>query len=549
MNRKFWQSWITRPLCLISIAVLVGEFTNPEIATAGTITSNDELLGQVDRYNETSETDSLEQVSSVSQLRDVSPTDWAYEALQSLVERYGCIAGYPNGTYRGNKSLSRYEFAAGLNACMNQIERLIASSESVMREDMDKMQRLAEEFQTELATLGTKVDNLEGRTKFLEDNQFSTTTKLTGEVVFGLAGVATGDDVNGNEIDKITILGNRTRLNLSSSFTGKDSLYLMLSAGNFPSFSETKGTFEGDLGFYQTSTNDNNNDIILQTLFYKFPVGDRTEVVVEGTGGISYDFTDTISFLDRYDDSASGAISLFGVRNPIYNQVVGAGVGVRSQLSDNFEVSLGYLTPTANSPNQGEGLFNGAYSAIGQITFKLEDSLKLGLTYVRGYNTLDTFTGSNRSNFLSFARNNFGASVPTNSDSYGVEASWQINKKIVLGAWGGYTKATTLSSLNGAIDRGSFDIWNAAVTLGFPDLLKEGNLGGIVVGVEPKVADSSVTDLGEDPDTSIHVEGFYQYKLSDNIAITPGLVWITAPDHNENNSDVVIGTIRTTFTF
>ena len=35
------------------------------------------------------------QVTSVSQLSDVQPTDWAFQALQSLVERYGCIAGYP----------------------------------------------------------------------------------------------------------------------------------------------------------------------------------------------------------------------------------------------------------------------------------------------------------------------------------------------------------------------------------------------------------------------------------------------------------------------
>ncbi|HBB32401.1 MAG TPA: hypothetical protein DC064_11540, partial [Cyanobacteria bacterium UBA9273] len=44
------------------------------------------------------------------------PGDWAYEALRSLVERYGCIAGYPDGTFRGNRAMTRYEFAAGLNA-------------------------------------------------------------------------------------------------------------------------------------------------------------------------------------------------------------------------------------------------------------------------------------------------------------------------------------------------------------------------------------------------------------------------------------------------
>jgi len=40
--------------------------------------------------------ESMSQVTSVSQLSEVKPTDWAFQALQSLVERYGCIAGYPN---------------------------------------------------------------------------------------------------------------------------------------------------------------------------------------------------------------------------------------------------------------------------------------------------------------------------------------------------------------------------------------------------------------------------------------------------------------------
>ena len=65
--------------------------------------------------------DALAQVTSVSQLSDVQPTDWAFQALQSLVERYGCIAGYPDGTYRGNRALTRYEFAAGLNACLDRV--------------------------------------------------------------------------------------------------------------------------------------------------------------------------------------------------------------------------------------------------------------------------------------------------------------------------------------------------------------------------------------------------------------------------------------------
>lgn len=87
---------------------------------------------------------SIEQVTSVSQLSDVQPTDWAFQALQSLVERYGCIAGYPDGTYRGNRALTRYEFAAGLNACLDRVNELIATATSDLarREYLTTIQRL-----------------------------------------------------------------------------------------------------------------------------------------------------------------------------------------------------------------------------------------------------------------------------------------------------------------------------------------------------------------------------------------------------------------------
>ena len=58
------------------------------------------------QVNNNGQEEIVSQVTSVSQLSDVQPNDWAFQALQSLVERYGCIAGYPNGTYRGNRALS-----------------------------------------------------------------------------------------------------------------------------------------------------------------------------------------------------------------------------------------------------------------------------------------------------------------------------------------------------------------------------------------------------------------------------------------------------------
>ncbi|MDY7024506.1 MAG: iron uptake porin, partial [Cyanobacteriota bacterium] len=130
------------------------------------------------------------QVNSVSQFRDVQPTDWAFQSLQSLVERYGCIAGYPNGTYRGNRALTRYEFAAGLNACLERVNELIATAANniVTRDDLATLQKLQEEFAAELATLRGRVDALESRTAAIEANQFSTTTKLSGITIVGIQG-------------------------------------------------------------------------------------------------------------------------------------------------------------------------------------------------------------------------------------------------------------------------------------------------------------------------------------------------------------------------
>ena len=174
------------------------------------------------QLNINNQQEGISQVTSVSQLSDVQPNDWAFQALQSLVERYGCVAGYPNATFRGNRALSRYEFAAGLNACLDRVNELIATATSdlVSKQDLATIQKLQEDFSAELATLKGRVDTVEAKTADLEANQFSTTTKLQGQVVAVVSGVASGNKVgNSNITSKNTTLGARTRLELVTSFT------------------------------------------------------------------------------------------------------------------------------------------------------------------------------------------------------------------------------------------------------------------------------------------------------------------------------------------
>jgi len=517
--------------------------------------SQSNSLEQINQYSaEGSDESAAGQVTSVSQLSDVRPTDWAFQALQSLVERYGCIAGYPDGTFRGNRAMTRYEFAAGLNACLDKVTELIKGTGNLAtKEDLASIQKLQEEFAAELATLRGRVDALEARTAELEANQFSTTTKLNGEVIFALTGIAGGDDANGKAADKTTALGSRVRLNFDTSFSGKDLLRTRLQVLNLGAFSTNNtNTAEGELRFNAGPFGTASNTVALDALLYQFPIGKSTTVILEANAGAADDFTNTVNpYFDG--DGGSGALSNFGTRNPIYYLTGGSGIALRHQFGEKIELSLGYLASNAANPTRGNGLFNGPYGGLAQLTFKPSDSIALGLTYVNSYNFV-TGTGSNASNFPRLGSFGFVGSsdLPVSSNSYGAEASWRLNRGFAIGGWAGYTNQRILSNLatsTGSVQRGDQKIWNWAVTLAFPDLLKEGNVAGILVGMEPRVTSSTNSTLPKDKDTSLHVEGFYQFKLSDNISVTPGLIWLTAPDHNNKNSDLVIGVVRTTFTF
>ncbi|MTJ47644.1 iron uptake porin [Dolichospermum sp. UHCC 0259] len=204
-----------------------------------------------------SEEQEISQSNSVSQLRDVEPKDWAYEALKSLVEKYECIQGNSQGFYLGNRSITRYEFAAGLNTCLEKITQLIATEEAIPEEDLSKIKQLQTQFSSELTALSTRLDSIENRILPLEAEQFSTTTKLSGTTWINLTGVSTGDNIKFEALpntpfdnrfiggrdgtgkplvdtisDSKTTLSSLTWLTLNTSFTGKDILKVQLAAGN-----------------------------------------------------------------------------------------------------------------------------------------------------------------------------------------------------------------------------------------------------------------------------------------------------------------------------
>jgi hypothetical protein len=224
MTNQLWKAMLASP------AVLGVAMAGSAIATEAPTVESVEAAAAAEPVQ-------LAQVATVDELSDVFPSDWAYTALQNLVETYGCIEGYPNRTFRGNQALTRYEFAAGLNACLDVLATLITGG-GLDQSTLATIQRLQQEFQAELATLRGRVDALEAETAELRAQQFSTTTKLRGQVdgnlVVPFGDVATNDDN--------TTFTARARLNFDTSFTGEDRLRVRLQAGDNDQGSLTVGT-------------------------------------------------------------------------------------------------------------------------------------------------------------------------------------------------------------------------------------------------------------------------------------------------------------------
>ncbi|WP_341530989.1 iron uptake porin [Nostoc sp. UHCC 0302] len=507
--------------------------------------------------------DPMAQVTSVSQLKDVQPTDWAFQALQSLVERYGCIAGYPDSSYRGNRALTRYEFAAGVNACLDRVNELIttATNDLLTREDLATLQKLQSEFAPELATLRGRVDTLEARSAEIAANQFSTTTKLSGLLIVAAQGrTSNRGDVNPRDGEKDTRdagtninVMSLAQLYLTSQITPRSYLFTGLLSGegrSTPRFNNSVSRYDVLLG-YEFPT----DGLIVSDLNYHWLVTDKLAVMV-GTEGVS--MTTAFRGPNRVESAASGPLSYFAQRNPILNMGYGhGGIAIDWQFAKRASLQAIYSSYQPGNPGIRSGLFDGNTTTGVQLLLTPTDAVDLSLYYVNNYSSngcLLTFVGDD---CLTAVNSATGKSAPLQTNAVGATVSWQLSPRITLGGWGGYTS----SYIPGR--SGSVETTNYMVFLNFPDLFAKGNLGGIYVGQPPKITSSNLpvgnnvpdfinTGLGRaggQPGTTTQLEAFYRFQLTDNISITPGIIQFWEPGHTPDSDPVTIGIVRSTFTF
>ncbi len=454
---------------------------------------------------------SQEQVTSIGQFSDLRPTDWAYQALSNLIERYGCVAGYPDGTYKGGRAMTRFEAAALLNACLDRVTEVT-----------DEHKKLMAEFEKELAVLKGRVDGLEAKAGELEASQFSTTTKLSGLVTFVVGGVSN------NPAGEQVTFNYDVQLNLDTSFTGKDLLRTVLRAGNFDG---ERNAFGGGLSTLEIAFQEEGGPDVLgiDKLFYQFPIGSQLTATFGGRVGQE----DMLALWPSAypSDTILNALTLNGA--PLaYNKNLGPGLGLWWQ-DNGWSVSANYVA--ANGADSSQGLFTStsAGTSTVQLGYGQEN---WGLAAIYSY--LNGGVGvPGATPFTTAEIEEGGAST----NAFGISGFWQPAES----GWIPSISAGYGINRSSGTNLRTSQSW--MVGLQWSDVLTEGNSFGMGVG-QPAFA--TATRNGADTEKGVWAwEWWYQWQVSDAISVTPAIFYLNNPGGSEGGRDQFGALLKTSFQF
>ena len=508
---------------------------------------------------------SRNQVTSVNQFSDVKPTDWAYQALSNLVEKYGCVAGYPDGKFKGAQAMTRFEAAALLNACLDRVT-----------EKTDELQKLLDEFDKELTILTARVDGLESKVGKLQAQQFSTTTKLKGEASMILGGIPGYNSVlrNGTQNRK---QGNTTfnydlRLNFDTSYTGQDLLRTRLRSGNFSAlpFGSSSQPFKLD------KAESYNDAVYIDRLYYTFPVG--ADKSIKLTLGALVRNTEMAWLPTAYKSDVLDVFTTIGTSGT-YNKATGQGVGFQwkqkvEKGKPAFVINTNYVvsgstclnngaTATAAAPATGTscpnkgggsgsdsayGIFN-SDSGLNWLTQIGYQAPNWGAAVAYRYGTTGTAMrdGNGQAGFTllrgqsssSIALNAYWQPIKTGwfpSISAGYGYNWVSGSSTGVPAAGGPVP-TGANAPNGPVSSAS---WFAGFQ--WDNAFIKGNAAGVAFG-QPSFSN---TPAQSDPWL---VEWFYRFQVSDNISVTPTLFYGTGISNTRSSSGGGSGNPATGTTF
>ena len=463
---------------------------------------------------------SADPLPAISQFSAVRPTDWAYQALVQLIERHGCVAGFADGRFAGERALSRFEAAAALQACL---ERVSSTT--------DSERRLLREFERELAMLRGRVDGLEARVGTLEALQFSPTSRLSGQATFvvganGFSGSAS-DLVNRNRASfGATTFNYDVQLTVDTSFTGKDLLRANLRAGSFDSATNSfGGGGPSSLSVLEVAfQEDAGPDVLgIDRLYYQAPLGRGFTLTAGGRVGQE----DMLALWPSVypADTVLDVLTLAGAPTA-YNRNIGAGAGLWWQHGG-WSVSANYVAANAGEgapASGGIGTTGSASSGTVQLGYQ-QESWGAAFLYSAVQNGATSYGTAALMQVLS--PDPPTSAVPNLTHAFALSGYWQPARSgwvpSISAGWGISSTTYNLPQPPGSPTLSQS--WS--VGLQWLDALQRGNAAGLAFGQAPFITAQSG---GITPnDANWLWEWWYRFQLSDQISLTPALFYLWRP--------------------
>ena len=465
---------------------------------------------------------------------NIQPGDWAHQSIKDLADSRGCDINV------SDKALTRFEAAAIVNSCLGNVAEVSTVERS-----------LIDEFSSELALIRGRLDGIESRMNEFEAGSFSSTTTMDGKAVMVIGAIDGNQELVGNGygqsktntdtkttvdgVDNVLVRTTTTtngtatqktsvayvyQMNLNTSFTGDDNLYVRLKSG------DGWDNFTAKPANYHIEASDKDDKVKVDKMWYTFPLGQKMTATVGPSIENYYMLAATPSV---YKPGVLKAFKLGG-HGAAFGASTSAGAGVKYEADNGFAASV-----TVNS--------KGAKGTTGFLTDGDTNKVNTMLAYTGdNFHVSGTYTvqtgGWNSWEY--FSTNEVGTtSSSVDADGYALRAWWRPDET-----------GTAVPSISLGYDAIDFDNHTKTdtangyvVALNWQDIVQADDRIGIAIGAPLSTDDKVSASQADDVDPFLW-EAYYSFKPNDSIEVRPSV--FGGSDVLADKKDDLFGAILTT---
>tara|TARA_B100000900_G_scaffold267908_1_gene228732 strand:- start:3659 stop:5140 length:1482 start_codon:yes stop_codon:yes gene_type:complete len=440
---------------------------------------------------------------------NIQPGDWVHQSIKDLATSRGCDVNV------SDKALTRFEAAAIVNSCLGNV----AEVSNVER-------TLIDEFSSELALIRGRLDGIEARMNEFEAGAFSSTTAMDGFAKFAIGAVDGNHELSGNgnggaETDK-TSVAYVYQMNLNTSFTGDDNLYVRLKAGNGWANFDTKAAN------YHIDAKGTSSAVNVDKIWYTFPIGDNFTATA---GPLIENYYMLAATPSVYKPGVLKAFKLGG-HGAAFGASTSPGVGLKYAADNGFAASI-----TGNSyyGNTTSGFFTKEdKNKVNTQVAYTGDNFHVSATY--------TIQSGGWNAWEYFATDMMGTtSSALDADGYALRAWWRPDEtgSALPSISVGYDKLNFDGTVHTKAKEGS----GYTVALNWQDMFTADDRIGVAIGAPMSVDEKAAANSTNDVDPFIW-EAYYSFRPNDSIELTPAV--FGGSDVLSDKADDIFGAVLTT---